>query len=519
MSGSARVRGVASACFVAVALLIGLAGDGAAAHDGLRRSVPAAGAVLDVAPREIRLTFTRAVDPTLARIELIDPSGRAVELAAPVPHPDSGNVLVAAVTGRLRAGAYTVRWRIVGSDGHPVQGSFGFVISEGATGLAATDSDDESSGETAVAAGAGTQEGADSESGGPGVAPASEQASSEVATRRSFGVSSPTYVAIRWFTFLCLIGLIGCVAFRLLVLGTVARRGGEVTVVVAPAAERARVIGLALGLALLVAGILRLAAQVYAVGGFEGDVVRNLLTGTAWGRGWILQVAATVLALVGLRSAEGAGARVGWGAAAAAALVLAVTPALSGHAVAAQGTAGLAIVADALHVIGAGGWLGTLAMIVAAGIPSAIGLEPSLRGPAVAALIRVFSPAALVFAGVLAATGLYASALHLGSVAALFETAYGTALLFKLAAIAVVAGLGAYNLFRVKPALGDDTGIAKLRRSSTAELVAASIVLIATALLVATPPAVEAPAAEEQASEIAAPVGATGEKSAPSTGS
>lgn len=518
MSGLARVRGVASACFVAVALLFGLAGDGAAAHDGLRRSVPAAGAVLDVAPREIRLTFTRAVDPTLARIELIDPSGRAVDLAAPVAHPDSGNVLVAAVTGRLRAGAYTVRWRIVGSDGHPVQGRFGFVISEGATGLAATDSDDESSGEAAGAL-PGVQASGDPGPGGPGAAPTSEQASSEVATRRSFGVSSPTYVAIRWFTFLCLIGLIGCVAFRLLVLGTVARRGGEVAAVVGPATERARVIGLALGLALLVAGVLRLAAQVYALGGFEGALARNLLVGTAWGRGWILQIAATVLALVGLRSAEGEGARVGWGAAAAAALVLAVTPALSGHAVAAQGTAGLAIVADALHVIGAGGWLGTLAMIVAAGIPAALDLEPSLRGPAVAALVRVFSPAALVFAGVLAATGLYASALHLGSVAALFETAYGTALLFKLAAIAVVVGLGAYNLFRVKPALGDDAGIAKLRRSSTAELVAASIVLIATALLVATPPAAEPSGAGEQASEVTAPVGAAGENAAPPAGS
>lgn len=519
MNGPARVRGVAWGCLVAVALLVGLAGDGLAAHDGLRRSVPAAGAVLDVAPREIRLTFTRAVDPTLARIELVDPSGRAVELEAPVAHPDSGNVLVAAVTGRLRAGAYTVRWRIVGSDGHPVQGSFGFVISEGATGLAATDSDDESSGAAAAGAVSGAQAGSDPEPGGPGVAPAPEQASSEVAARRSFGVSSPAYVAIRWFTFLCLIGLIGCVAFRLLVLGPVARRGGEAAAVVAPAIERARVIGLALGLALLVAGGLRLVAQVHALGGFEGALVRNLLVGTAWGRGWILQVAATVLALIGLRSAEGEGARVGWGAAAGAALVLAVTPALSGHAVAAQGTAGLAIVADALHVVGAGGWLGTLAMIVAAGIPAALGLEPSLRGPAVAAMVRVFSPAALAFAGVLAATGLYASALHLGSVAALFETAYGTALLFKLAAIAVVVGLGAYNLLRVKPALGDDAGIAKLRRSSTAELVAATIVLIATALLVATPPAAEAPAAEEQASEVAAPVGAAGESAALPAGS
>lgn len=512
MSRAARGRGGPWVLLLAVGFLVGLVGEATAAHDGLRRSSPANGAVLDAAPRELRLTFTRAVDPSLARIELIDPTGRPVDLSAPVADRDSANVLVAAVSGRLRAGAYTVRWRIVGSDGHPVQGTFGFVISAGATGLAATDPDGESPDPAGHGAHGGANASDETDSGGVvpdrGDAAASDASSAAGPAPRSFGVSSPAYVAIRWFTFLCLICLIGCVAFRVVVLGAVERVGGAVAAVVAPASDRARVIGMALGWALLAAAALRLVAQAIAIGGLDAGVMRTLVTGTAWGTGWIVQVAGTTLALVGLGLARGRGVNVGWRAAVVAAAALAVTPALSGHAVASQGSAGLPVVADALHVVGAGGWLGTLALIVAAGIPAALGLDPSLRGPAVAALIRAFSPAAIAFAGVLAATGLYATALHLGSVAALFDSPYGRTFLVKLAAIAVAVGLGAYNLFRVKPTLGDDAGISKLRRSSTVELVAGTVVLVATALLVATPPAAHAPAADDPTHELAAPVGA-----------
>lgn len=517
MSRPVRGRGGPTAWFLAFAFLIGLAGEGAA-HDALRRSVPANGALLDEAPRELRLTFTRAIDPALARVELIDADGGAVDVAPPAADADAPSVLVVAVTGPLRAGAYTVRWRIVGSDGHPVQGTFGFEIAEGAAGLAPSSTGDASQdgagvGETPASHSGDGVEGAVPSH--PGDVPGADPSTA----RRAFDVNSPAYVAIRWFTFLCLLGLIGSVTFRAVVLGGVARRGGTTAAVVEDASDRARVIGMALGWVLLVAGGLRLVAQVYALGGLEAGLVGTLITGTAWGRGWMLQVAATVLALVGLGTARGRGVRVGWGAAAFAAAVLAVTPALSGHAMASRGSVALAVAADALHVIGAGGWLGTLALIVAAGIPAAMRLDGPVRGPAVASMIGAFSPAALCFAAVLAATGLYASVLHVGSLAALFESAYGRTLLIKLAAIAAAFGMGAYNLLRVKPVLGDEAGIPRLRRSSTTELAAGGIVLVATALLVATPPATDAAGPEEPPADVTAPVGAVPESGAPRSAS
>ncbi|HEX7117723.1 MAG TPA: copper resistance protein CopC [Longimicrobiales bacterium] len=501
-----RRGGAWAAVLLALPLLIGMAGD-AAAHEVLKHSVPGDGARLDEAPRVLRLTFTRPVELGLTRVELLGPEGQPVALAAPELAADSANVIVVAVRGALKAGDYTVRWRVVGPDGHPVQGSFDFAISPGAAGLAAPEAGAGGAaapgadapgarapvaGAPAGVAGAGSGANAADPSAGAGAAPRSIGV-------QAFGADAPAYVAIRWFTFLCLVGLIGCVAFRHIVLGAVGRRSGaSADALIGPAADRARSIGEAAAWLLLAAAALRLLAQARALGGVEPTLVRELITGTTWGRGWLIQVAGAALAVVGLRSARGAG-RAGWAAAAVAALALAVTPALSGHAVAAQEGAALAVVADALHVLGAGGWLGTLALVLAAGIPAALRLESPRRGPAVAALVGAFSPAALCFAAVLVATGLYASVMHLGSVDALFGTAYGRTLLVKLGAIALVFGLGAYNFLRVRPSLGDESGIPRLRRSSAVELAVGVLVLVATALLVATPPAAESAAAAADA--------------------
>lgn len=173
-------------------------------------------------------------------------------------------------------------------------------------------------------------------------------------------------------------------------------------------------------------------------------------------------------------------------------MALAFTPAMSGHAVASPEWRPAAILADALHVMGAGGWLGSLLFVVAVGVPAALRLPEDARGPAVADLVNAFSPTALILAGVTGATGIFAAWLHLGSLPALWETVYGRTLLVKLAVLSVVAGTGAYNWLRVRPALGDVRGARRIRRSAGVELVVGLLVLAVTAVLVATPPPADA---------------------------
>lgn len=97
-----------------------------------------------------------------------------------------------------------------------------------------------------------------------------------------------------------------------------------------------------------------------------------------------------------------------------------------------------------------------------------------------------FSALALWCVGALVASGTLGAWVQLGSVAALWGSAYGRTLLVKLGAVALVFAAGAYNWRRISPTLGD--AAARLRRSAALELALGAFVLAVTAVLVATPP-------------------------------
>lgn len=440
------------------------------AHGALTRSTPAAGARLTAVPRELRLTFSEDVELALARLVLNGPHG-VVPLGSLSLAPDSARVLIAPVAGGLVAGDYTLQWQVAGADGHPVSDQFSFTIEPGAAGIVAA--------VTGPAA--------------PGQAtPPTEHhvAAADFPAPGGFDAESPAYAAVRWLTFTGLLGLIGVVAFRLVVLGLMARGTQAANdAFVRAAASRAATVGLAAVVVLTLALLLRLYAQSYALHGggqaLNPELLGTLLSRTTWGWGWILQLVGTLIALVGLLGARG-GSQVGWVVTAVGAVALSFTPGLSGHAASADVVSGLAIVADAFHVLGAGGWLGSLLLVTLVGIPVALKAAEAERGRVVAALINAFSPTALVFAGVVVATGVFAAWIQLGSVPALWQTAYGRTLLLKLAVLSVVFGTGAYNWLKVKPALGNEVAAGRLRRSATLELAVGAVVLAITAVLVAT---------------------------------
>ncbi|MEO5579433.1 MAG: CopD family protein, partial [Gemmatimonadaceae bacterium] len=147
----------------------------------------------------------------------------------------------------------------------------------------------------------------------------------------------------------------------------------------------------------------------------------------------------------------------------------------------------LAILADGIHIMGASGWLGSLLILLVAGIPAAMALATDDRGAAVADLVNAFSPTALVFAGLTATAGVFAGWLHVGTIPALWQTQYGQTLVVKLAFLGIVTATGAYNFLYLKPRLGTLDGVGNIRRSAMIEIGVAVVVLLVTAVLVATP--------------------------------
>lgn len=442
------------------------------AHQRLVSSSPASGDTLEASPDELRLTFSARVVMAFSAIELLDSNGGAVAVGPLRSPADSSSVLVASVAGPLAPGRYIVAWRTAGADGHPVRGRFEFVVGSAVPGIAAALPD------SSATAGAGGDDTLDAHAGHEvdSIPPAGESDTS---------TDSPIQVVVRWLTFAALLGVIGVAAFRWLVLRAVAPFS---TPALAIGAERgARRLGLLLVVSLLVAVLARLVAQWAALGGVGAETsMGSVLATTQWGWGWMLQLLGASTALAGLLLARRS--RGAWAIVLGAAFMLGVSPALSGHAAATGALAPVTIAADAAHVLGAGAWIGTLLVLVLAGLPATLALPSGERGSAAALLVNRFSPVALGAATLLVLSGAVSAWAHLGSLAALLGTTYGRTLVVKLALVVLVAALGAFHWRRARPALGTEDSARSLRRSAAAELAIAALVLVVTAILVATPP-------------------------------
>ena len=97
-----------------------------AAHSKKQATVPADGAVLAMPPETIAMTFDMPLRVTL--IALRDQSGADHALTRTDNMQPVSDF--AATPPALSAGTYTVEWRGLAADGHPMQGQFSFDIAE-----------------------------------------------------------------------------------------------------------------------------------------------------------------------------------------------------------------------------------------------------------------------------------------------------------------------------------------------------------------------------------------------------
>jgi methionine-rich copper-binding protein CopC len=110
-----------------VFLTAALAAPLAMAHAKLTASNPAAGAVLQVAPSDITLTFNEKIEQAFSTVTLTDSEGKAVKSAK--AKVDAVNpTLLNVQTNGLSAGKYTVKWAVAGHDGHRRTGTFAFTV-------------------------------------------------------------------------------------------------------------------------------------------------------------------------------------------------------------------------------------------------------------------------------------------------------------------------------------------------------------------------------------------------------
>jgi copper transport protein len=453
----------------------------AAAHAQYERSDPPANAIVEQAPKQLRVWFTEDPEPRFSELVVYDQTGRQLPTGALQPVPGEPRALAIDLP-ELAPGTYTVVWKSLSAvDGHTARGAFPFTV--GLDQIPA-----------------------------PMVIPAGTELG---------GAPPPTPwgVAARWLNFLVTTLVAGAFVFLPLVLGGGLRglkvAGPEATAL-ANAWGAGRRAGLALAALGTVAGLLTGGFGLLAQAAAAADVPPwaafgaplATLIGTRYWWLWLARMA--LLAALGglawaLRRPGVAARHPGWSAGAGLAGLLLLTTSLNSHAAAVPQATAVAVAADWLHLVATAAWIGGLIQLAVALPATVAALPPALGGRALAVVVRRFSLLAIGAVGTLVATGLYQTWLHIGSWDALISTTYGQALLGKLALLMPLLALGGLNLLVLSPRIataasrGTRTALerltaweARLRLSVRLEVALAVALLGVVGLLTAVEPARDA---------------------------
>ena len=380
-----------------------LAGAGnASAHATLVSTDPAPGAVLNALPAQITLTFAEPVQPPADGVTVLDPAGLEIGDGPAAARAGGGSdtVRVGLRPGQYGPGSYTVAWRVVSTDTHPVTGAFVFSV------------------------------------GHPSAASAAPAATSP----GDSATVAALYVVVRMLAYGSFAAMIGAAALL-----PACRPAGAT-----------RRIGFRTAAAgwtgLLVSTVATLLIQgPYGRGTGLADVLdptalaatlRLPLGSALVARLALLAVAAVHLLWLRRDVETSRRHRVALGACGAVlAAGIAATWSVSGHG--ADGPQPLlGVAADAAHLVAMGVWLGGLLVlaVVLARPPERVDVA---RGPD--ATVGRFSPIAFGCVVVLVATGCYQAWRQLGSVSAVVDTGYGRLLLVKVVAVAALLGVAALS--------------------------------------------------------------------------
>lgn len=386
-----RVLLLTAMVLVAMGLLLAMPARPAAAHAVLQSTTPADSAVLEAAPPEVVLTFSEPVSTTEEGVRAFDAGGAQVDAGDLVTE---GSVLRLALRDGLGDGAYIVTYRVISQDAHPITGAFAFTVGDAA---AAPDDD-------TIAGLLGDEDDRAWDIAG-GFA-------------RALGYGG-TLLAAGIGAFLVLAHDGGPEATRLRRWLLVSAGVGSLGVLATVPIQAARATGLGLG-AILERGV---ATEI-----LQDGVGLSLI---------VVQLGLGLLLLDNGR--RRAPTVIGAGVATAGF-------ALSGHTTTAD-PRWLVTLSDAAHVMAGAIWLGGLVALVA--VLRARRDDPAAAGP----VVGRFSAMAAIALGAVAAGGTLVGWREVRALSALTSTTYGQVLLAKVAVVAVVALIGAWNRFRLVPAL------------------------------------------------------------------
>ena len=424
---------------IGVVLAALAAAPAAFAHATLQSSEPAGNSIVRVSPPTVTLQFSEAVETAFGSIRVYDCGGERVD-SGKVARPSDSSVAIN-LDRSLPAGTYTVTWRVISADSHPVAGAFVFSVKAASK-----------SGEC-------------------------KQVFGKEGTAGSIDALFKFARALDFALILLVVG--GATALALVLRSAAPELRAMLYRILA---------GLALGL--VVACILCIVLQGAVAGGFglseafRWDTVDSVLQ-TRFGEAFLWQLGlAAVIApgafLVSRSSNNSFGLLI-----LVPAVLLLPTLSAAGHA---RTSGTIALVADVVHITAASVWVGGLAFTLLALLLAGADRWPlASRAVPIFSLLAVGSVVTLIIAGTIRGYE-EVKAFH-----GLWDTTYGKLLLLKIGLVLPLLALGAYNnrfaVPRLKQQIASVLEQRRFLRAAGLELAIMATIVGVTAVLVTEPPA------------------------------
>jgi copper transport protein len=443
-----------------VAGVVGLPAGTASAHNTLSSSNPAEGVALSVAPAQITWVFVNPVPLESMTVTLIDPTGARRELVGST-HGANGDTEVVTPLPSLQPGSVSLRWRLVGPDGHPITGRVDFTITAPApTSVVATVA------ATVASATAMTL---------PPPTPTTLGSSSLDQADGLYSTPDAMRWILRYASYLAIMAIVGI----LLTSAYVWSGTGDHPIVRSILSRALFATAVLAFLQLLV-----IASDVSGTAPWSSFASIDAATTTDAGMALAIRIVLALTVWLLLFRYRLVHPDVYWIAVSLPGLGLLATWAFAGHSRSMRWPA-IGIVTDVAHHGAAAAWIAGLAVVGWIVIPSTTTdvLVPT---------VRRFSRVAAVSVGVLVATGVVQSVRLVGNPMDLFDANHGRYLLAKIVVLAAMLAIASANRRRVDHRLDDPAGVGRhigaLRRAVVAEFAIGLVIVAITAAMVVSPP-------------------------------
>jgi copper transport protein len=413
------------------------------AHAYIFKSVPSENEILGQPPPMVSIQFDETIQPSFNSIKVFDSNGKQVDQKNGRIDPNNASIIETDMNGNLSNGTYSIQWKVVSGDGHPVEGVIPFQIGKG-----------------------------------------NKQASPLIVQKSKGYIPHGDLIIIRWLQYLSNACFVGILFFYLFVLPKELVQDIRVKTIYSKLIIYSFT-------TLCFSIVLGLPLQATIESGLSWGKVLNtqvlgeLLTNSVFGKTWITQIIMMLILwfLTFLLCYKPFNKQIWVWISLTLGIGMLRTKTFTGHAASSENGA-LSIGMDLFHLLSASIWIGSLIALIAL-IP--LGRKAETK-KVFMETIRRFSKWGIIIVLVLSVTGVYSSLLYIPNFRSLLITDYGRALSGKVLLLLIMVVFAAVNF--IKGRRSSEKGLAG---TMWGELITGIIVLVLSVILTNLPTAMASP--------------------------